>query len=314
MTTTSMETATKELATANKPRRRRGGDSGPVGSQTTASKVMGWVSTIIAHGFLIFWALVVLVPMIWALMNSFKTSGEIMGDPWALPAVPQFENYVRAWNTAQFGDFFVNTILIVGVSLIATLLLASLAAFALAKFRFPGRGLVFGLIVGSFTFPVVLALVPLFFIMQNLGLFNSRIGLTIVYIAFGLPFSMFFLTAFFRSIPDELMEAARVDGCSYWGTFFRIMLPLAKPGLISVGIFNFMSMWSQYILPLVLITDKDKYVLGLGVAKLSVDQGYRADWGALFAGMVIAMVPVLIVYTVFQRQVQSGITAGAVKA
>lgn len=286
----------------------------PVGSDPLPVRILARVGTIVAHTFLVFWGLVVVIPMAWAVMNSLKSDTEILGSPWALPEALRFDNYARAWNTAQFADFFLNTIIVTAVALAGTLLLASLASFTMAKFKFPGRGLIFGLLVASMTFPVVLALVPLFFIMINMGLLNSRIGLILVYIGFGMPFSIFFLTAFFRSIPDELTEAARVDGCSWWGCFFRIMLPLAKPGLVSVGIFNFMSMWNQYILPLVLISDKSKYVLGLGVAKLSVDQGYKSDWGGLFAGMVIAMIPVIIVYTIFQRQVQAGLTAGAVKA
>lgn len=311
MTTIDIEAAVESTRAARRPRRDLGG---PVGTTSPMGRAVGLIGTIIAHAFLIFWGLIVLIPMIWAVANSFKSDIEILGSPWALPETLRFDNYARAWNTAQFGDFFLNTIVVTVVALLATLFLASLAAFTMAKFRFPGRGLIFGLLVASMTFPIVLALVPLFFIMISMNLLDSRLGLIMVYIGFGMPFSIFFLTAFFRSIPDEFMEAARVDGCSYWGCFFRVMLPLAKPGLISVGIFNFMSMWNQYILPLVLISDKSKYVLGLGVAKLSVDQGYRSDWGGLFAGMVIAMVPVLIVYCLFQRQVQSGLMAGGVKA
>lgn len=278
-----------------------------------ANRIGGRIGSILAYAFLVIWAGAVVVPMVWAVVSAFKTDKEILTAPWGLPETLQFENFARAWDKAQFGSFFLNTLIVVTVSMVGVLVLGALAAFIIAKFDFPGRGLLQGVFVGSMTFPVVMALIPLFFLMLDLGLNDNRFGLILVYIGFGLPFTVFFLTAFFRAIPDELMEAARLDGCSYWGMFFRIMLPLARPGLISVGLFNFMSMWNQYILPLVLITDKEKYVLGQGVAALAVDQGYASDWSALFAGVVIAMLPVLFVYIVFSRQVQSGMTAGALK-
>ena len=127
------------------------------------------------------------------------------------------------------------------------------------------------------------------------------------------PFTVFFLTGFFRTLPSALAEAAMLDGCSHAGVFFRIMLPLARPGLISVGIFNFLGLWNQYLLPLVLMPDSDHYVLSQGLAVLAANQGYRSDWSALFAGLVIALLPVLAVYVVFQRRIQEGLSVGAIK-
>ena len=161
--------------------------------------------------------------------------------------------------------------------------------------------------------PQIALLIPLYFILNRLSLLDSRWGLILVDLALVVPFTLWILSNYFLTVPEELEDAARVDGCSYWSTFFRIMLPLAKPGLISVGIFQFMGMWNQYILPLIMISDKKNYVLGLGVARLAVDQGYAGDWGAMFAGIVIAMLPVLIVYIFFQRRIQAGMIAGAVK-
>jgi N-acetylglucosamine transport system permease protein len=165
-------------------------------------------------------------------------------------------------------------------------------------------------------FPVVLAFIPLRMIVKNAGLLNTLPGLMLVYTAYSLPFTVFFLTAFFRTLPNAITEAAYIDGCGPFRTFFQVMLPIAKPGLISVGIFNFLGHWNQYLLPLVLITGEgsdDKQVLAQGLAALAVSEGYRGDYSRLFAGLTLAMLPVLVVYAVFQRQVQSGLTAGQMK-
>jgi N-acetylglucosamine transport system permease protein len=169
---------------------------------------------------------------------------------------------------------------------------------------------------GGMMFPVVLALVPLFFVVKNLGLLGTLPGLILVYTAYSLPFTVFFLTAFFRTLPTAVAEAAMVDGCSHWSLFFRVMLPMARPGLISVGIFNFLMQWNQYIFPIVLLQgagSEKRWVLTQGLSALAVSQGYAGDYGALFAGVTIAMLPVLLVYIVFQRQVQAGLTAGQLK-
>ena len=158
-----------------------------------------------------------------------------------------------------------------------------------------------------------LALVPLFFIVKNLGLHDSYLGLVLVYIAYSLPFTVFFLSAFFRTLPSSVAEAAMIDGASHTRLFFQVMLPMAKPGLISVAIFNIIGQWAQYLLPLVLITSKDKYVLTQGIAQISVNAGYEADWAGLFAALSMSILPMIIVYAFFQRQIQAGLTAGAVK-
>jgi N-acetylglucosamine transport system permease protein len=164
------------------------------------------------------------------------------------------------------------------------------------------------------TFPVFLALVPLFFVVKNLGMLNTYQGLILVYIAYSLPFTVFFMAAFFRTLPSSVAEAAAIDGCSHTRTFFRIMLPMAKPGLISIAIFNVIGQWNQYLLPIVLLSGApDKQVITQGVTNISTSAGADADWPGMFAALSMAIIPVIIVYIVFQRQIQSGLTAGAVK-
>jgi len=272
--------------------------------------------------FLLIWGLITTLPLLWAIVSSFKTNREFLADPWALPGAAHIENFGRAWTVANIGEYFVNSVIVVVISVPLTMLLGAMAAYVLARYEFPGNRIVYFGFVAGLIFPVFLALVPLFFVVRNtanlpivgeaLGL-NSHLSLALVYVAFSLPFTVFFLTAFFRTLPNSIAEAAIVDGCSHFGLFFRVMLPMARPGLISIGLFNVLGHWNQYVLPVVLMNEQDKKVLAQGLASLAISQGYRGDWTALFAGLVIALLPVLIVYVLFQKQVQAGLTAGVLK-
>ncbi|MGI5194161.1 carbohydrate ABC transporter permease [Streptomyces sp. CA-288835] len=266
-----------------------------------------------SHGMLILWAFMVVMPLLWAVMTSFKTDRDIFSSPWALPDSLHFENWSRAWTEAHMSDYFLNTLIVVGFSLFGTMLLGSMAAYVLARFEFPGNRFIYFLFIGGMSFPIILALVPLFYVMQNLSLLNTLPGLILVYIAYSLPFTVFFMTSFFRTLPTSVAEAAFVDGASHTRTFFQVMLPMAKPGLISISIFNFLGQWNQYMLPTVLNTEPDRKVLTQGLVQLAVSQGYKGDWSGLFAGLVMAMLPVLAAYIIFQRQVVAGLTAGALK-
>ncbi len=274
----------------------------------------GTVLNVFSHGVLVLWALMVTLPLLWAVMSAFKTDREIFTSPWALPSGLHFGAWSRAWSQAHMGEYFLNSVVVVAGSLAGTMLLGSMAAYVLARFDFPGNRFVYFLFVGGMSFPVILALVPLFFVMKNMQLLDTYHGLILVYIAYSLPFTIFFLSGFFRTLPTSVAEAALIDGASHTRTFFQVMLPMAKPGLISVGIFNFLGQWNQYLLPTVLnVGDEDKKLLPQGLVALAVSQGYKGDWSGLFAGLVMAMLPVLAAYIVFQRQVQAGLTAGALK-
>ncbi|MCA6090571.1 carbohydrate ABC transporter permease [Streptomyces sp. SCA3-4] len=274
----------------------------------------GTVLNVFSHGVLALWALMVTLPLLWAVMSAFKTDREIFTSPWALPGSLNFDSWSRAWSQAHMGEYFLNSVVVVAGSLFGTMLLGSMAAYVLARFTFPGNRFIYFLFVGGMSFPVILALVPLFFVMKNMQLLDTYHGLILVYIAYSLPFTIFFLSGFFRTLPSSVAEAALIDGASHTRTFFQVMLPMARPGLISVGIFNFLGQWNQYLLPTVLnVGDEDKKLLPQGLVALAVSQGYKGDWSGLFAGLVMAMLPVLAAYIVFQRQVQAGLTAGALK-
>jgi len=252
-------------------------------------------------------------PLVWAVFSSVKTGAQIFGSPWSVPTHPQFGNFARAWNQASIGKYFFNSALVVTAATALTMLLGSMIAYVLARYPFRGSRAIYYLFVAGLSFPMILALIPLFFVVKDFGMLNSYLGLIVVYAAYALPFTVFYLTAFFRHQPSAVAEAALIDGCTHFGVFFKIMLPMATPGLVSIGIFNFLGLWNQYLLPLALNQNPDHYVLAQGLAALAVNQGYRSDWGALFAGLTLAMLPVLIVYLIFHRRIQSGLTAGAVK-
>lgn len=272
------------------------------------------VANAFSHGFLLLWAALTALPLLWMFLSSFKSDGEILSDPWGLPGALRFENWSRAWTEAHIGRYFLNSGIVVAGSLTLTMLLGATAAYVFARYEFRGRQVVYYLFVGGMMFPVFLALVPLFFVVRNAGLFGSWTGLMLVYAAYSLPFTVFFLTAFFRTLPTSVAEAALIDGCGHFRLFFRVMLPMARPGLISVAIFNFLSHWNQFILPQVLMQgDDSKWVLAQGLTALAVSQGYQGDFSGLFAGLTIATLPVLAVYVAFQRQIQTGLTAGQLK-
>jgi N-acetylglucosamine transport system permease protein len=282
---------------------------GPGGSRSR-SGVGDKSVNVFSHVVLVGWAVLVIVPFAWAVIASTKTSREIFAEPWSLPASPQWDNFSGAWEKG-IGDYLVNSLIVVSGGVFFTMLLGSMAAYVLARYEFPGNRLIFYLFAAGMMFPVFLAIVPLFFVVENLGMLSTYHGLILVYVAYSLPFTVFFMHAFFRTLPTEYAEAAVVDGCSHTGVFFRVMLPMAKPGLLSVGIFNVLGQWNQFVLPQFLSPQKP--VLAQGIATLLASQRYEGDWGVLFAALTIAMVPVVVVYLIFYRQIQSGLTAGTLK-
>lgn len=297
--TRAAPTATSQTdQTIRRPRSSRGDRAVAVGS----------------HVVLVIWAVIIMLPLLWSLLSSFKTSSEIIsGSPFALPGSWQFSNYSRAWIEAGIGRYFVNTVLVVGSALFLTMLLGAMCAYVLARFQFPGRRIIYYLLLAGLTFPIFLAIVPLFFTLRGFGLLNTLPGLVLTYVAFALPFTVFFLYAFFRTLPYEIGEAAAIDGCGDWRTFFSVMLPMARPGLASVTIFNFLGLWNQYLIPVAINTSQDNWVLSQGMGAYAGQIGYEIDFGGLFAAVIITITPVLVVYVIFQRQVQNSVTGGALK-
>jgi len=260
----------------------------------------------------------VIFPMLWVAYSSLKPDAAIFRDTFALPAVDnlQFDNYARAWRTAHFGEYFFHSVLITACSVTLITFLGAMAAYALARFYHPAARVAFWLFLAGLMLPVQLAMVPLFFELRAVGLLNSKLGLILVYTANGLPFAIFILAGFFRSLPRSLYEAAVIDGCSEFAAFWRVLLPLARPGLVTVAIFQFIGVWKEYFFAFML-TGGDVHgsarTLPLGLANLSITAQYRTDYGMLFAGLVLVTVPILVVYLLLQRQIVKGVAAGALK-
>jgi N-acetylglucosamine transport system permease protein len=281
---------------------RRAGGGRPGGGDAAVN--------VFSHVVLLGWSVMVLVPFAWALLSSVKTSGEIFGSPWSLPESPQWSNFAQAWDKGV-GQYLLNSVIVVTGGVVLTMLLGSMAAYVLARYRFPGNRPLYYLFAAGMMFPVFLAIVPLFFVVRNLGMLSTYQGLILVYVAYSLPFTVFFMHAFFRTLPTAVAEAAFIDGCSHAGVFFRVMLPMARPGLLSIGIFNVIGQFNQFVLPSFLSPERP--VLAQGIATLLASQRYEGDWGALFAALTIAMVPVVVVYLLFYRQVQTGLTSATLK-
>jgi N-acetylglucosamine transport system permease protein len=267
----------------------------------------------VAHAVLVLWSLIVVLPLLWTLMTSFKTTSQIFSSPFSLPTSLDVTNYVNAWTTAGIGSYFLNTVIVVGSALVLVMILGAMCAYVLARFSFRGTRLIYYAMLAGLTFPIFLAIVPLFFTLKNFGLLNTLPGLIITYVAFALPFTVFFLFSFFKTLPDEVAEAAALDGAGEWKTFFLVMLPMAKNGLTSVLIFNFLGLWNQFLIPVALNTNVKNYVLSQGMAAFASQAGYAVDFGALFAAVVITVTPVLVVYILFQRQLQGSVTQGTSK-
>jgi N-acetylglucosamine transport system permease protein len=299
----------KTQPVVNPPRRHAGGGNRKAPSIRSEVRILSRLGRVA----LMLWALVVIGPILWTFLASFKSTAEIFSSPWTLPAELRWENWSRAWTQAHVGRYFLNSVIVVGFSTFGTMLLGSMAAFVLARYKFFGNRFIYFLFVSGLAFPPFLALVPLFKVVQNFGLLNTYTGLVLVYIAYSLPFTVFFLSAFFKTLPGSVAEAAMIDGCSHTRLFFQVMLPMARSGMVSVTIFNIIGQWAQYLLPVVLMTSADKYVLTQGIAQISVNAGYAADWSGLFAALSMSILPMIVVYAFFQRQIQAGLTAGAVK-
>ncbi|MEO0249798.1 MAG: carbohydrate ABC transporter permease [candidate division WOR-3 bacterium] len=309
------------------------------------SKAWGSLGSGLKYLLLLTYLGMVVFPMLWVFYSSAKSTQEIYRNPFGLPQAftsPSAEtlstpvlNYEKAWIGSRFSRYFLNSLKVVSISLALILLLGSMAAYVLARFDFWGRGLVYYLFLSGLLIPMQLILIPLFFQfsewsekltrllrppVQALGLghltisfHDSHAGLILIYVAASLPFTVFVLTAFFRTLPGELREAAMIDGASEYRIFFSVMMPLGKPGLVTVAIFNFLGLWNEYLFGLVFLNSDPLKTLPLGLASLSMQAQYKSDFGLLFAGLVITMLPTLLVYIFLQERLTRGITLGALK-
>ena len=274
-------------------------------ARNPALTLLLWVAILAA-------AIVTVFPFYWMLNTSLKPASEVFLSPptfvsrdWTIAA------YTNLLVERPFARYFLNSLVVSAGSTLLSVTLASLAAYGFTRFHIRGAGALIVFLLFTKMLPETLLIIPYFRLMSELGLINTYLALILAYSSFSLPFSVWMLIGFFRSIPREIDEAAIVDGASRLTSFFRIVLPLARPGLVAVALFTFLLSWNSYVWALVLTTDPNMFVLSVGIANMVGE--YRVQWNELMAGAVIAAVPVMVLYALLERHLVSAITAGAVK-
>jgi len=271
---------------------------------------MGWGLT---YFVMILWSLVSILSVAWVLMSSFKSNQELFASVWGLPTNIRWTNYAKAWTRSRMSRYMWNSVFVTLFTVGIAGLLGSAASYILARFQFWGNRVLLSTFVAGRAVPLQLILVPLYLMFSRLSITNSLPALIAAYVGVCLPFTVFVLTGFFRCLPRELEESAILDGASEYQVFWHVMLPLAKPGLITVSIFNFLLIWNEYVLALFLLSDPSKMTVPVGLYNLRATQGYAGDWGSMFAGLVIILVPATIVFLVLERRIVGGLTTGALK-
>lgn len=268
-----------------------------------------------SYGILIAVALLILVPIAFAILGGFKSNNQLVGDPGSvIPSPWVVSNYTDVLFGANSGAFWQeisNSLIVAVVAVAATVVPGSLAAFAFARIAFRGREAMYTLFTLGLLFPAAVAILPLYILVRNLGLSGNFLGVALPEAAFGLPLTIIILRPFFRSIPAELEDAARIDGCSTFGFFWRVLLPLARPAIATVSVLAIVSTWNAFILPLILLNGESQWTLPLGVMNFSGT--YSSDQARILAFTVLAIMPAVIFYAVAERQIVGGLTAGSVK-
>ena len=265
------------------------------------------------YAFLIGWAVVEI--FLFMFLQSVKTDAEIMRDIWGLPTNFNFGSFARAWSGGQaevpIGRYFFNSVVVTSGTLVLLTVTGALAGYALARFEFPGGGLMRRSLLWALAIPVHATLIPVFHMMGSFGLRNNYLGLILLYTAFWLPFTITIMRSYFISFPHELEEAALLDGCSKLGAFFRIVIPISRGALAGLSIVNVVGIWSELLFGFILMNRQDMRTLSAGI--LAFRGQYSVEWSTTFAAFTIATLPTLLFFLLFQRQITKGMTTGAVR-
>lgn len=262
---------------------------------------------------LIAFLILTIFPFIWDLYSSLKTNTEFMSNPFALPTTLHWENYISAMETGAIGRNVWNSLYVVVVSVLITIVCAVPCSYCLVRYKFVGSSLILGTFMTCLFITGNYIIIPLFLQMNKLHILNNLTGLALVYSAFRIPYSVFLLTGYMKNIPHDYEEAAILDGCTSFGVLRRIIVPLTKPGILTVVMLTIMYSWNEYTMALVLVMDPKKQTLPVGLASLSQMQQYATDWVTLFAALAIAFIPTLLIYAVSKKQLMEGVNAGGIK-
>jgi len=265
----------------------------------------------LVQGLLVVNTLLVILPMVFMVLSSVKTTREIFQRPFDLPTIPRWGNYAEVWEGARFAVYFQNSVVVTLASMALVLTTSTLAAYALGRYRFRGNDLIYLYFLSGIMVPIRLAIIPLFILMRDLRLLDTLWSLILVYGASGLPSAVFILTGFFRTLPQDLDNAARIDGAGEFQILLRVLLPLVRPALAIVTVYNIIPIWNDFFFPLVFIHQDRLKTLPLGMTVFFGE--FATNWALLFAGLTLAAAPVLALYVVMSQQFIKGLTAGAVK-
>ena len=251
-----------------------------------------------------------LAPVVYIIIGGFRTNSQITKSPAGLPSPWQIGNYLNVLKGGVFWQEILNSTISAVATTVGVVVLGLMASYVLARYRFRGRGVMYSLFAAGLMFPITVAITPLYIMIKSLGLMNSLPGIILPQIAFGLPVTIIILVPFLRAIPNEIEEAASIDGCSRLGFFFRMVIPLSVPGVITVGILAFIGSWNNYLLPLFILNDQDTFTLPLGVQAFASQ--YSVDTAKVLAFTSLSMIPALVFFSLFERRIVGGLT-GAVK-
>jgi ABC-type glycerol-3-phosphate transport system permease component len=263
------------------------------------------------HVVLVLFLLISVMPIIWIVLAALKETSELNQSPFAFPDNITFDNIKEAWVTGKMGHYFFNSIIVAIPRVVVVITLASLAGYAFGKLKFPGRNMLFFFFLFGLMVPIQAMIIPIYYNMQNLNLINTYWALILPHFGLSMPFAIFMMRSFFKELPDELMESARIDGCNEFQIFYKIMLPLMMPAISSLFVFEFIWSWNDFLLPLLFVYDDAYRTLPLGLMYFSGE--YTTNQSLVAAGVAISIVPMILVYIIFQRKFIEGMTSGAVK-
>ena len=269
-------------------------------------------------------AVLILIPVVWVMVASVKETIEHYGSPWALPTHIHWQNFVDAWTKANMGGYMLHSVTITAMALGILLVVALPASYCLARFKFVGNKLLNTCFMAGLFINVNYIVVPIYLMLSDadkwckttLGqamLLNNHFVVAIVYAATALPFTIYLLSSYFATLPHDFEEAAYIDGAGYWRTMLQVIFPMAKPSIITVILFNFLSFWNEYIIIKTLVTNRDQWTLPAGLLNLMQAQQSAAEYGPMYAGLVLVMLPVLILYICVQKNLTKGMTVGGLK-
>ena len=271
----------------------------------TVLAVLRWI-------LIIFFALYTLFPLVWLVVSSLKTNYEFLaGSPFSLPKIPQWQNYVNALSVAGLGRMLLNSVIVGLIATAANVIIASMSAYCLSRFRFNGRERLYTLFTAGILVPLNALMVPYFVIINKLGLYNTYRGMILLYCAIGIPMSTFLIRGLMDSIPMELEEAAYIDGCGFYGRFFHIILPLSRTGIVTAATFEFLTCWNEFVFANLIVSSEKLRTIQVGIRYFT--NQFSTDYVSMYAAIMISIIPSILGYVLFQEQIISGMTSGAVK-